>query len=76
MLIVTCNVGTVYAVVFDWHKGKSDPIYFKASTYLDVYNSYINTILGMHANCPNKCHAMMADIYAKVKCVLNYFDNS
>ena len=63
-------------MVFDWRKGESDPIYFKAGMYLNVYNGNINTILGMHADHPNKFHAMMADIYAKVKCVLNSFVNS
>ncbi|KAN0109460.1 hypothetical protein V8E52_009254 [Russula decolorans] len=63
----------VYSAVFDWRNGKKEPVDFMTGAYLDVYDGNINTLKNMRLNHPSKYHTMMADIYAKVRCVPKYF---
>jgi len=56
--------------MFDWRSGISDPIEFTTGVFIDVYDGNINTLKDIKQRSPNKFHVMMADIYAKARCVL------
>jgi hypothetical protein len=66
----------VYSAVFDWRNSERDAIDFTTGAYIDAYDGNVNTLKNMWAEHPNKYHLMMADIYAKVKCVPDSFYNS
>jgi len=55
--------------VFDWRNGEKHAVDFMTGAYLDVYDGNINTLENMRVHHSNKYHTMMADIYAKVRCV-------
>ena len=62
--------------MFDWRNGEKDTIDFTTGAYLDVYDGNVNTLKNMRVHHPNKYHIMMADIYTKVRCVPDCFDDS
>ena len=66
----------MYSAITDWRNGERDPIDFTTGAYIDVYDGNINTLKNMKDQYPNKYHNMMADIYAKVRCVPDSFDKS
>lgn len=63
----------LYAAIYEWFTGEQQIQEFSANTYLDVYNSHVNTLKHILECCKGVFHLMMVDIYAQVNFVIYFF---
>jgi hypothetical protein len=66
----------VYSAIYEWRNGQKEAIDFTTGAYIDAYDGNVNTLKNMKAEYPKKFEVMMADIYAKVRCVPKPFANN
>jgi len=55
----------LYAALYEWRSGEQNIVEFSTTSYLDVYNGHVNTLLLIQDKRNPAFHTMMADIYAQ-----------
>jgi hypothetical protein len=57
----------LYAALHEWRTGTQNSLEFSTTSYLDVYDGHVNTLLLIRDKRNNAFHTMMADIYAQAR---------
>ncbi|KAI0284161.1 hypothetical protein BC826DRAFT_973468 [Russula brevipes] len=55
----------LFAMLYEWRTGKQKAAEFSTTSYLDVYDGHVNTLVYIRDNRNVAFHTMMADIYAQ-----------
>jgi hypothetical protein len=65
--ILTVTYQQLYAALYEWRTGEKKVAEFSATSYLDVYEGHVNSLLHIRDERNSAFHTTMADIYAQAR---------